>query len=163
MQTMGPYYSHTLLNAILAHSLRWGVADPNMKKLLDESYDGGRVFGKHARTMLFSELSNGAYSITTVQTLLLLSAQELSEGRIAQSWLYTGIAFRLIDYLGIKPDGHVVALDLTDEEIELRRRVFWSGYFWDKAISLYFGAVPSLQETNETPSKIMCKACQVAG
>ena len=72
MQSLGPYYSHTLLNAVISHSIRWGQNDPATKRLLDESYDGGAVFAKHARTMVFDELSRGVCTIPTIQTLLLL-------------------------------------------------------------------------------------------
>ncbi|KAG7114135.1 Nitrogen assimilation transcription factor nit-4 like protein [Verticillium longisporum] len=105
LQTLGPYYSHTLMNAVLSHSIRWGRSDPATKKILDQSYEGGAIFGKHARSMLFDELSQGQYSIPTVQTLLLLSAQECSVGNSAQAWIYSGLAFRIIDHLGICVDG----------------------------------------------------------
>lgn len=156
---MGPYYSHMLLNAVISHSIRWGKNDVTTRGLLEESYDGGAVFGKHARSMLFEDLSKGACSTTTVQTLLLLSAQECSFGNSTQAWTYSGLAFRLMDHLGICLDGqrYPGSVSLSDEDIEIRRRVFWSGYFWDKMISLYLGRSPSLQLSASSPPQIMCK------
>ncbi|EQK99446.1 Zn(2)-C6 fungal-type DNA-binding domain protein [Ophiocordyceps sinensis CO18] len=72
MQSLGPYYSHTLLNAVISHSIRWGQSDPSTKRLLDDSYDGGAVFAEHTRSMVFEELSRGVCTVPTVQTLLLL-------------------------------------------------------------------------------------------
>jgi hypothetical protein len=160
MQSMGPYYSHTLLNAVLSHSIRWAKSDPKTKQILDESYDGGAVFGKHARSMLFDELSRGVCTIPTVQTLLLLSAQECSLGNTTQAWTYSGLAFRLIDHLGICVDGdrYINSVHFTDEDLEIRHRVFWSCYFWDKIISLYLGRSPSLKHTTVSPPQIMCKS-----
>ncbi|OWT42370.1 C6 transcription factor [Pochonia chlamydosporia 170] len=127
MQSMGPYYSHTLLNAVISHSIRWGRIDPSIKRLLDESYQGGTLFGKHARSMLFEELSNGVCTIPTIQTLLLLSAQECSLGNSTQAWTYSGIAFRLLDHLGICVDSQRFpgSVQLSDEELEIRRRIYW--------------------------------------
>ncbi|KAK2594319.1 hypothetical protein QQS21_007964 [Conoideocrella luteorostrata] len=157
MQLMGPYYSHTLLNAVISHSIRWGRSDPSTRRLLDESYQGGTVFGKHARNMLFQELNAGVCTIPTIQTLLLLSAQECSLGNSTQAWTYSGIAFRLIDHLGICVDSQRFpgSVPLSDEELEIRRRIYWGCYFWDKLICLYLGRSPSLQHTNISPSHIM--------
>ncbi|QPC75298.1 hypothetical protein HYE68_006050 [Fusarium pseudograminearum] len=157
MQSMGPYYSHTLLNAMLSHSIRWGKSDPSTKQLLDQSYDGGAVFAKHARSMLFDELNRGVCTIPTVQTLLLLSAGECGHGNTTQAWIYSGIAFRLIDHLGICVDGqrYPGSVHLTDEEVEIRHRLYWSCYFWDKIISLYLGRSPSLQHTLVSPPQII--------
>ncbi|KAL2759778.1 hypothetical protein ACRALDRAFT_2023901 [Sodiomyces alcalophilus JCM 7366] len=157
LQTLGPYYSHTLMNAILSHSIRWGRMDPTIRKLLDDHYEGGVLFGKHVRSMLFDELSQGINSIPTVQTLLLLSAQECGVGNSAQAWTYSGLAFRIVDHLGICVDGqrYPGSVQLSEEDVELRHRIFWSCYFWDKMISLYLGRTPSLQHTSVSPPQIM--------
>ncbi|EWZ27866.1 hypothetical protein FOZG_18426 [Fusarium oxysporum Fo47] len=120
------------------------------------SYDGGAVFAKHARSMLFDELSRGVCTIPTVLTLLLLSAGECGHGNTTQAWIYSGIAFRLIGHLGICVDGqrYPGSVHLTDEEVEIRHRLYWSCYFWDKIISLYLGRSPSLQHTQVSPPQI---------
>lgn len=155
---MGPYYSHTLMNALLSHSTRWAKSDPITYQTLQEAYDGGALFGRHARTMLFDELESGKCTIPTVQALLLLSAQECSSGNNVQAWVYTGIAFRLIDHLGICVDGQRYAgsVHLSDEDVEIRNRLFWSCYFWDKMISLYLGRSPALQHSTVSPPQVMC-------
>lgn len=157
MQLLGPYYSHTLLNAILSHSVRWGRWDKGTRDRLEHEYDGGAVFSRHARTMVFDEVSRGVATIPTVQTLLLLSAQECSQGNTSQAWMYSGMAFRMIDHLGICVDSQRYTGDvpLSDEDIEIRRRLFWSCYFWDKMISLYLGRSPSLQQSTVSPPQLM--------
>lgn len=156
---MGPYYSHTLLNAMLSHSIRWGKSDLATRQKLDESYEGGLVFGRHARAMVFDELSRGITTIPTVQTLLLLSAQECSLGNSAQAYVYSGIAFRLIDHLGICVDSakFAASVHLSDEDIEIRNRLFWNCYFWDKIISLYLGRSPVLQHSPVSPPQVICE------
>ncbi|GAB0137962.1 hypothetical protein EsDP_00006212 [Epichloe bromicola] len=157
MQSMGPYYSHTLLNAVISHSIRWARSNSSTRRILDESYQGGIVFGKQARAMLFQELSTGVCTIPAIQALLLLSAQECSQGNSTQAWTYSGIAFRLIDHLGICVDSQRFpgSVPLSDEELEIRRRIYWGCYFWDKMICLYLGRSPSLQHTSISPSHIM--------
>ena len=69
------------------------------------------------------------------------------------------MAFRLIEDLGICIDGQKYAglVQLYDEDIEIRRRLFWSCYFWDKMISLYLGRSPTLQHSSVSPPQIMCQ------
>lgn len=156
MAVLGPYYSHTLMNALLSHSVRWARSNGRTRELL-VPYDNGNVFGRHARDMIFAELRQGICSIPAVQTLLLLSAQECSLGQCAQAWVYSGIAFRLLDHLGICFDGqrYAGAVKLSDEDMEIRRRLFWSCYFWDKIISLYLGRSPSLRASLVSPPQHM--------
>lgn len=158
MSVLGPYYSHTLLNAILAHSTRWCRQEPTIRALL-ESYDGGKLFSRHARALLFEGLPMTGGTIPEVQTLLMLSAQECGAGKRTQAWLYSGMAFRLIQDMGLCVDNERYAAfssrPLTDEDIEIRNRLFWSCYFWDKMICLYFGRSPSLQQTTISPPQVI--------
>ena len=158
MHDLGPYYSHALLNAVLSHSSRWCRSDPQIKSLL-EPYDNGALFARHARALLFEEISQGRCRIPTVQTLLMLSAHECGAGNRTSAWLYSGMAFRLIEDLGICVDNQRYAVDptLSDEDIEIRNRLFWSCYFWDKMISLYLGRTPVLQKSEISPPQVMRK------
>ncbi|KAL2843703.1 fungal-specific transcription factor domain-containing protein [Aspergillus pseudoustus] len=156
MEVLGPYYSHTLLNAILSHSIRWCKQNKEMQKLL-EPYENGALFSRQARSMIFSEVSSGHPKVPTVQTLLLLSAQESSAGNRTQAWMYSGMAFRLIEDMGITytADGSTTGLHLEDEDVEIRQRLFWSCYFWDKMISLYLGRTPTLQHCGMDPDQMI--------
>lgn len=157
MQNMGSYYSHTLLNAMLGHSVRWCRRAPEIRELLDP-YDGGELFKRHARTLLFEEVSRGNCTIPTIQTLLLLSAQECSAGNRTSALLYCRMAFTLLDEMGITIDVQRYGagnLQLSDEDIEIRRRLFWSCYFWDKIISLYLGRSPALSHTPVSPPQVI--------
>lgn len=156
MQTLGPYYSHTLLNAILAHSNRWCQNEPAIRALL-QPYDDGNLFSRHARTLLFENIKQGERTIPEVQTLLILSAQECGAGNRAQAWLYSGMAFRLIEDMGICVDNekYAASVKLTDEDKEIRNRLYWSCYFWDKMISLYLGRSPTLQHTTISPPQVI--------
>jgi Fungal specific transcription factor domain len=164
METLGPYYSHTLLNAILSQSVRWCRNDPQIKHLL-EPYDNGEFFFRQATETLPVELQSGHGKIPTVQTLLLISARECSYGNRTQAWLYSGMAFRLIEDMGICIDGqrYAESVHFSEEEIEIRNRLFWSCYLWDKLISLYLGRSPSLQNTRVSPPQILSKQTTLLG
>ncbi|CAG8139944.1 unnamed protein product [Penicillium olsonii] len=156
MKIHGTYYSDVLLNAILSHSVRWCKAEPQIGLLLD-SYDGGAQFSHRALTGVFESLKVGYAGIPTIQTLLLLSAQECGRGNRTQAWLYSGMAFRLLDDLGISIDSRKYSgsAHLSDEDIEIRNRLFWSCYFWDKVVSLYFGRAPTMQHSRVSPPRMI--------
>ncbi|KAJ5682765.1 hypothetical protein N7462_005930 [Penicillium macrosclerotiorum] len=152
MKIHGPYYSDVLLNAVLSHSVRWCKAEPQVGPLLD-SFEGGAQFYQRAVSGLFDSLKVGYATVPTIQTLLLLSAQECGRGNRTQAWLYSGMAFRVLDDLGISIDSRKFpgAAQLSDEDVEIRNRLFWSCYFWDKVVSLYFGRAPTMQHSRVSP------------
>lgn len=135
MATGGQYYSPFLLTVLCAHAARF-----------QESPIGEMLICR-ARLLLGSEIQKPS-AIPTVQGLLQLSAREMAYGSTSQAWLYSGMAFRMVSDLGLHHNsGKILHLGyLSPEELEIRRRLFWSCYFWDKAISLYLGRSPVLQE-----------------
>lgn len=161
MKHGGPYFSQALLNTILSHSVRWCRNEPGMDHLL-APYENGAAFSKDAVRCLFEDLQHGSSKVPTVQALLLLSARECGRGNRTQAWLYSGMAFRLIDDMGICVDGkrHSDAAKFTAEDIEIRNRLFWSCYFWDKLISLYFGRTPLIQHSEISPPRVLSTPIQ---
>lgn len=122
MTTGGKYFSPFLLTVLCAHSARF-AEDPMI----------GEMLISRARLMLGTEIDK-PLSIPTVQALLQLSARDLAYGRISQAWLYSGMAFRMVSDLGLhhSTDKIVGLGQLNPEDLEIRRRLFWSCYFWDK-------------------------------
>ncbi|OGM50324.1 hypothetical protein ABOM_001034 [Aspergillus bombycis] len=135
MAISGPCYSPFLVVVMCAHAARFD--DHQISELLIS----------RARLLLGTEIHNPS-SIPTAQGLLQLSARELAWGSISQAWLYSGMAFRMVSDLGLHHSTTKIATlgHLTAEDLEIRRRLFWSCYFWDKAISLFLGRMPILQE-----------------
>jgi Fungal specific transcription factor domain len=160
MKTEGPYYSPVLMNAMMSHSIRWCKANPTISPLL-EPFDGGRQFFDSAVTAIFDDLRQGHSKITTIQTLLLLSAQECGRGNRTQAWLYCGMAIRLVEDMGLGIDGRRYAgsAQLTDEDIEIRNRLYWSTFLWEKILCLYFGRAPVLHNSSVSPPKVICERC----
>ncbi|PGH30427.1 hypothetical protein GX50_06801 [[Emmonsia] crescens] len=156
MKMNGPYFSEILLNAILSHSMRWCKDEPKIANQIN-AYDGGKQFFDQACSGLFNSVKEGNGQIPIVQSLLLLSAQECGRGNRTQAWLYSGMAFRLVEDLGITIDSRKYSgsVQFSDEDIEIRNRLFWSCYFWDKLVSLYFGRSPIIQDTPVSPPRIL--------
>ena len=86
-----------------------------------------------ARLLLGTEIHR-PISIPTVQALLQLSARDLAYGSISQAWSYSGMAFRMVTDLELHhSSGKILNFgQLSAEDSEIRRRLFWSCYFWDK-------------------------------
>lgn len=121
MSTGGPNYSEFLLLVLCGHAARF--CDIQLAE---------RLISK-ARILLGNIIHQPA-SVPTVQALLQLSARDLAYGSISQAWLYSGMAFRMACDLGLH---HSTPADLSLEglsvvDMEVRRRLFWSCYFWDK-------------------------------
>jgi hypothetical protein len=145
MKIGGPYFSQALFNTILSHSVRWCRDEPGMEQML-APYDNGAAFSANAVRYLFEDIQQGRNGVPTAQALLLLSAQECGRGNRTQAWLYSGMAFRLIDDMGICVDGrrHEDAEKYSTEDL-----------FWDKLISLYFGRTPLIQNSAMSPPRIL--------
>ncbi|KAK2690804.1 hypothetical protein QWA68_010399 [Fusarium oxysporum] len=144
MTTGGRYYSELLLLVLCAHASKY--YDSNHAQLL---------FSR-VRFLLGDEIQKPS-SIPTIQALLQLSARELAQGAISQAWLYSGMAFRMSADLGLQHNGPDIAdlKGLDPVDLEIRKRLFWSCYFWDKAISLYTGRLPAVTELPQSPIDFM--------
>ncbi|KAF2023467.1 hypothetical protein EK21DRAFT_105276 [Setomelanomma holmii] len=139
MATGGSNYSEFLLLVLCAHAARY---------LKDSSAD---MLLNRARALIGNAIQQSS-SVPTIQALLQLSASELAQGSISQTWIYSGIAFRMASDLGLQYSGAVKGLNSVD--LEVRRRLYWSCYFWDKTTSLYTGRMPSITESPDEGSLI---------
>lgn len=118
MATGGRYYSEFLLTVICAHAAKY------------EDASFADILLARARRLLGAAVQKPS-SIPTVQALLQLSARDLAHGSISQAWVYSGIAFRMASDLGLQHSGPGIR-GIGAVDLEIRRRLFWSCYFWDK-------------------------------
>ncbi|GAA5862506.1 hypothetical protein JCM8547_002087 [Rhodosporidiobolus lusitaniae] len=140
MALSGPHSSPFLLNVIYAHACRY-------TSLVKNPEDTSKGFLSKAKLLLLEEMERPT-SIPTIQGLIILGGRECAVGRSSQGWLYTGMAIRMLKDLGIHLDGENLGYlrSLPVEEREVRRRLFWSLYTWDKSISLTLGRGPTFHE-----------------
>lgn len=124
MATGSRYYSEFLLTVICAHAAKYQ----------DATF--ADILLTRARRLLGAAVQKPS-SIPTVQALLQLSARDLAHGSISQAWVYSGIAFRMASDLGLQHSGPSIR-GLGAVDLEVRRRLFWSCYFWDKYVPLCY-------------------------
>jgi hypothetical protein len=81
---------------------------------------------------------------STVQALLLLGYREIGIGAMAQAWVYTGMAVRMAQDLGMHraADGWAradVGRLFGPRELQERRRIWWGCVILDGYVSTYIG------------------------
>jgi hypothetical protein len=124
----GPYFSKLLLNAIYFGASKFSPRH-ELRRVTNDVRTAGWQFRERVRELLGGALDRS--EITTIQALLVMtnSLFALGDERSA-AWLYAGLAFRMIIDLGM----HVDTPDLesirkfSDEDHEIRRRVFWAAF-----------------------------------
>ncbi|KAL8722083.1 MAG: hypothetical protein Q9225_001370 [Loekoesia sp. 1 TL-2023] len=146
----GPFFSKMLLNAIYYNACR---------------HLGSESYRKYATSVLclstrfhtrFKDLLRQSFdesSITTIQGLLVMSSALAGVGEERNAaWLYSGIAFRMMFDLGLHTDGQsrLSKQQESNEDGEIRRRLFWSAFVIDKLQSFYYGRPPAIQEADTT-------------
>jgi hypothetical protein len=124
----GPYFSKLLLNAIYFGASKFSPRR-EVRRVADDVRTAGWQFRQRVRELLGGALDKS--EITTIQALLVMtnSLFALGDERSA-AWLYAGLAFRMIVDLGIHVDTPAFAGSrrLSDEDREIRRRVFWAAF-----------------------------------
>ncbi|KIW13395.1 hypothetical protein PV08_08583 [Exophiala spinifera] len=148
MACNGPYFSKILLNAIYYGSSKFSTR-LEVRRVPGDVRTAGWKFRQRVRELLGNALDGS--EITTIQALLVManSLFALGDERSA-AWLYSGLAFRMIIDLGMHAEAPALSSvrKLSDEDLEIRRRVFWGAYVVDKIMSLYQGRPVSLQEAD---------------
>ncbi|KAK5060167.1 hypothetical protein LTR84_010051 [Exophiala bonariae] len=83
-------------------------------------------FADKSKVLLEVELESP--NVTTVQTLLLLSSHEATNGHDARVWLYSGMAMRLAFALGLHVDSTPFVEQglISAKEADARKKTFWS-------------------------------------
>lgn len=165
-----PYFSETLVKVIYAHSSRFlnhDIYQHQYQAVMNQhspvttsisSQEFMQKMTEEARYGLGMDILKQS-SIPTIQALLQQSAREIVFARSSQAWTFAGVAFRMSLDMGIHlPSDKLQSFvkSLTPEDIEIRKRLFWSCYTWDKILSLYLGRMPGFTpSTEEVPLSFM--------
>ncbi|KAL2802014.1 fungal-specific transcription factor domain-containing protein [Aspergillus granulosus] len=145
MACNGPYFSKILLNAIYFGAAKFSPR-LEVRKDPNDVRTAGWKYRERVRELLGGALD--CSDITTIQALLVMtnSLFALGDERSA-AWLYAGLAFRMLTDLGMHVD-LTSTHRFSDEDLEIRRRIFWGAFVVDKVQSLYQGRPVSLKETD---------------
>ncbi|KAI8888614.1 hypothetical protein K501DRAFT_18319 [Backusella circina FSU 941] len=129
-----------LLNAIYAIASRISP-DPRVRSDPASASTAGDVFFDRAERLL--DESYDQPSISTVQALLLLSIHQHGAMKSARAWLYSGMAFRMAQDLGLHRNcDH---WNIPPDECERRKRVFWCCFIVDRLSSAMYGRATTFE------------------
>lgn len=124
----GPYFSKILLNAIYFGASKFSPR-LEVRKDRDQVRTAGWKYRQRVKELLGGALDSS--EITTIQALLMMAQSLFALGdERSAAWLYAGIAFRMLIDLGIHADSSALQSTrcLSDEDLEIRRRVFWGAF-----------------------------------
>lgn len=141
----GSYFSKLLLNAIYFGAAKFSPR-LEVRKDPDDVRTAGWQYRERVRELLGGSLDRS--DVPTIQALLVMtnSLFALGDERSA-AWLYSGLAFRMLIDLGMHVD-LTSTRRFSDEDLEIRRRVFWGAFVIDKIQSLYQGRPVSMKEAD---------------
>lgn len=126
MACNGPSFSKLLLNAIYFFASKY-TSKTEVRRDPDDIFTAGYSYRQRATELLDKSFSNS--SMTTIQALLIFSNALFSWcDEKSASWLYSGMAFNMIVDLGINVNASTLNRSLSEEDLEIRRRVFWAAY-----------------------------------
>lgn len=144
----GPYMNKLLLNAIYLQSSLYSDrvalrSDPNDPRTM------GMAFYNRFKALLAHYVDQP--SMPSVVALLTCGACLIQYGKQSASWLFCGMAYRMIFDLGYHLDGVNSSPKREDERLlavdrEFRRRIYWGAYATDKSQSLFLGRLPGLRK-----------------
>ncbi|KAL0068924.1 hypothetical protein AAF712_003917 [Marasmius tenuissimus] len=137
------YYNEFLLYSIYAHTIRY------VPHLADQVH----AYTAKTHLLLAGALSRPS-SIPTVQGILLLAANHAARGMYAQAWCLTASAIGMIIDLECHLDKGTPDEKPNDRayvQRQMRLRVFWAAYNWDKMLSLALNRTPLLSLEDHYP------------
>ena len=149
------YCSSLLVNAMLALGCHFTTSPAGCARPDDPTTKGDAFFAE-AKRLIFENDEYEKPRLTTIQALCLMSVREAGCGREAKGWVYSGMAFRMAQDMGLNLDsgGMSNSRDAMDEqEIDARRVTFWGCFLFDKCWSSYLGRIPQLPVSNITAPK----------
>ncbi|OBZ89050.1 Nitrogen assimilation transcription factor nit-4 [Choanephora cucurbitarum] len=136
-----------LLNAIFAVASRISL-DVRVRAVPDKPETAGDVFFERARMLL--DLEWDSFRVSTVQALLLMSSHQNGALKTTRGWLYSGMAIRMSQNLGLHRNCDT--WDLSPTEKENRKRAFYGCFVIDRLSCAMHGRSPMIDERDyDTP------------
>jgi hypothetical protein len=129
----GPYASKFLLNAIFSTASKYS----ERSELNPPNAQSGKRFFDRCEDLIAEGLLYAHSELPTVAGLLLLGSTLIALGDVSKGWMYSGTAFRMLFDLGLHIEHD--QSNYSEEELEIRRRLFWGAFICDKLQSLYTG------------------------
>ncbi|ESZ97715.1 fungal specific transcription factor domain-containing protein [Sclerotinia borealis F-4128] len=121
----------------------------------------GDAFFAEAKRLIVENDEYEKPKLTTIQALCLMSVREAGAGREGKGWVYSGMAFRMAQDMGLNLDSGINKNNsdnpkdclIDEKEIDVRLVTFWGCFLFDKCWSNYLGRLPQLPVSNITVPK----------
>ncbi|KAI1613487.1 fungal-specific transcription factor domain-containing protein [Exophiala viscosa] len=144
-----PYYNNCLLLCILVSAAR--ISDSPEIRALAIAEEGNTnetpILRKRAEEALEKDLLNP--SLTTIQSLILLSVLDCCVSNDSRGWMRSGNACRLAFDLGLHQEwSHLPNSQLSPIDLEVRRVIFWACFGFDRLWGVYLGRPPVIKLTD---------------
>ncbi|KAI9304853.1 fungal-specific transcription factor domain-containing protein [Cunninghamella echinulata] len=133
--------SKLLLNAMFAVASRIS-SDVRVRLSPELPNTAGDIFFERARILLDFEYDD--FTISTIQALLLMSSHQNGALKSIRGWIYSGMAFRMSQNLGLHRNCDT--WDLTQIEKEERKRVYYGCFVIDRLSCAMHGRSPIIDE-----------------
>ncbi|KAI8155696.1 Nitrogen assimilation transcription factor nit-4 [Colletotrichum sp. SAR 10_70] len=145
------YCSPLLVNAILSLGAHF-TSVPGAYGTPGDSRTKGEHFFAEAKRLIVENDEFERPKLTTVQALAIMSVREAGCAREAKGWVYSGMAFRMAQDLGLNyDDGGGTSTDkknFGEQAVDARRITFWGCFLFDKAWSNYLGRLPQIPKNS---------------
>ncbi|EXF86486.1 fungal specific transcription factor [Colletotrichum fioriniae PJ7] len=144
------YCSPLLVNAMLSLGCHF-TSVPGAYGTPGDSRTKGDHFFAEAKRLIVENDEYERPKLTTVQALALMSVREAGCGREAKGWVYSGMAFRMAQDIGLNFDDGGMSNDkenLGEHAVDARRMTFWGCFLFDKAWSNYLGRLPQIPKNS---------------
>lgn len=122
------YCSSMLVNAIIALGCRFS-SQPNTRANEDDLYSSGDHFFEESLRLYHEEEDH--HTLTTIQTLGIMSIREASCGRDSESWYYAGQSIRLAIEMGLH---RTTGGASNDYETAVKSATFWGAFALDQCV-----------------------------
>ncbi|KAA1086544.1 hypothetical protein PGT21_002767 [Puccinia graminis f. sp. tritici] len=138
---LGPTNRISILLLLVMFSISARYSDQSSSAPTEGQYwNAGDNYLEKAKQML--NLDYGNSKLTNCQSLILMAYREIGAGAMAESWLYTGMAIRMAQDMGLFRDvdkWFMPVKKFTYEDKQIRKRVWWACVNMDKYVSTYIG------------------------
>ncbi|UZO29776.1 uncharacterized protein OCT59_023235 [Rhizophagus irregularis] len=135
---------HLLLNAIYSFAALFSDRI-DIRRIPEDRTTAGDIYFDRAKALLDNDYDKAR--VSTIQALLALSLREYGVGRVTRAWLWSGMAARMAQDLGMHRNNEKWhPINLTREEREEQKRVFWACFVLDRIPSAHLGRPLAIDE-----------------
>ncbi|TKY84707.1 hypothetical protein EX895_005787 [Sporisorium graminicola] len=151
------YASPLLLLTMLAHAARFSNRVVVQTSAPTDSFKMGGIFLTRAKQLLYKQL-DAPPTLSDTAAILMMASRQVACGSFTQAWVYSGMAIRMIEDMGIPAMAASIASSsnqmqaLKDPETRRAWRLFWSGFTFDKTLAFGLGRKPALTWSGEIKS-----------